>query len=109
MRFIVGSNAFLNARRVQLVQLTAFHRLPASFVFREAAEAGALMSYGSNIVEGYRQCGIYAGRLLKGARPEDLPVMQASTFELVVNLATARLLGIAPPPGLLALADEVIE
>jgi putative ABC transport system substrate-binding protein len=105
----VGSSAFLNVRRVQLVQLAAFHRLPATFALREATEAGALMSYGPSIVDAYRQWALYAGRILKGAKPEDLPVMQASKFELVVNLATARLFRLTLPDKLLALADEVIE
>jgi putative ABC transport system substrate-binding protein len=105
----VGSSAFLNTRRVQLVQLASFHRLPTTFTFREAAEAGSLMSYGPSIVDAYRLCGAYVGRILRGAKPAELPVLQATKFELVVNLATARLLGIVLPPTLLALADEVIE
>jgi putative tryptophan/tyrosine transport system substrate-binding protein len=105
----VGSSAFLNARRVQVAQLAAFHRLPSTYTFREAAEAGGLMSYGPSIVDAYRLCGTYAGRILKGAKPADLPVLQASKFELVINLSTARLLAIPVPPTLHAIADEVIE
>jgi putative ABC transport system substrate-binding protein len=105
----VGSFAFFNTRRVQLVQLASFHRLPSSFTFRDSAEAGGLMSYGPSIVDVHRQLGTYAGRILKGAKPVDLPVMQASKFELVINLQTARLFGLTLPPTLLALADEVIE
>ena len=105
----VGSSAFLHARRVQLVQLATFHRLPAIYGFREHPEIGGLMSYGPSILDGYRQWGAYTGRVLKGVKPADLPVMQASRFELVVNSETARMLGIEVPAALLALADEVIE
>ena len=105
----VGQTAFLNIRRVQLVQLAAFHRLPATYLQREAAEAGGLMTYGPSILEGYRQWGIYAGRVLKGAKPGDLPVVQSTKFELVINNTTARMFGLTVPPSLLAIADEVIE
>jgi len=105
----IGAAAFLNIRNVQLAQLAAFHRLPAAYSFREAPEVGGLMSYGPNISEAYRQWAVYAGRILKGAKPIDLPVMQASKFELILNLTTARLLGLSISPGVLALADEVIE
>jgi putative ABC transport system substrate-binding protein len=105
----VGAAAFLNTRRVQLAQLAAFHRLPTAYSFREAIEAGGLMSYGPSIVDAYRQCGIYAGRILRGAKPSDLPVIQALKFELIINLRTARLLGLAVPQPLLATADEVID
>jgi putative ABC transport system substrate-binding protein len=105
----VGAAAFLNTRNVQLAQLSAFHRLPAAYSFREAPEAGGLMSYGPSISDAYRQLAVYAGRILKGARPADLPVMQASKFELVFNLTAARLLGLTLPQSLLAIANEVIE
>lgn len=105
----VGASAFLNVRRVQLTQLAAFHRLPAAYGFRDSVEAGGLMSYGTSISDAYRQWGAYAGRILKGTKPADLPVMQASKFEFVINATTAKLLDISLPPALLALADEVIE
>jgi ABC-type uncharacterized transport system substrate-binding protein len=106
---LVGTTAFLNGRRVQLAHLATFHRLPAIYATREFAEAGGLMSYGSKIVDAWRQCGVYAGRILKGAKPADLPVVQANKFELVINAHTARMLGLTVPDKLLAVADAVIE
>jgi putative tryptophan/tyrosine transport system substrate-binding protein len=105
----ITTSPFLNGRHVQLAQLAAFHHLPATYALRDYAEAGGLMSYGSDIVDGYRQVGIYVGRVLKGAKPTDLPIVQATKFELVINAQTARMLGLVVPPSLLAIVDEVIE
>jgi putative ABC transport system substrate-binding protein len=105
----VSATPFLSGHRVQLAQLAAFHRLPAAFSLREYAEVGGLMSYGANVVDAYRQAGAYTGRILKGAKPGDLPIVQSSKFELVINTGTARMLGLTVPASLLAVADEVIE
>ena len=105
----VGGDAFLTSRRVQLATLAARYMIPSSFSQREVTEVGGLMSYAANTRDTYRQVGIYAGRILKGAKPADLPVVQSSKFELVINAQTARMLSLTVPASLLAVADEVIE
>jgi putative tryptophan/tyrosine transport system substrate-binding protein len=106
---LVVQDPFYNSRREQLVTLAARHKLPVMYPLREFAEIGGLVSYGHNLVDGYREMGVYAGRVLKGEKPADLPVVQPTKFEFVINVKTAKTLGLTVPPHLLAIVDAVIE
>jgi putative ABC transport system substrate-binding protein len=106
---VIGTDGFFITRSAQLGALTVLHAMPTIFVFREFAAAGGLMSYGGSLADEYRQVGIYTGRILKGEKPADLPVQQATKVELIINLKTAKALGITVPITLLGRADEVIE
>ena len=105
----VGTTVFLNGRRVQLAQLSTFYRLPAMYGLRDFVEVGGLMSYGSDIIDSFRQAGRYVGRIVKGAKPAELPIVKADKFELVINTRTARMLGLTVPSSLLGRADEIID
>jgi putative ABC transport system substrate-binding protein len=105
----VSNDPFLINRRLQLSMLAVLHKIPAIYQDRLNAEAGGLISYGANIADAYRHVGVYTGRILKGAKPADLPVVQSSKFELIINASTARMLGLTMPDKLLVAADEVIE
>jgi putative ABC transport system substrate-binding protein len=106
---IVASSSYFNIVRGRLIELAARHRIPAMYELREFAEAGGLMSYAPNVADNYRKVGSYVGRILKGEKPGEMPVLQPTRFELVINLKTAAALGLTVPPGMLAIADEVIE
>ena len=104
-----GTSVFLNGRRVQLAHLSTFYRLPAIYALRDYVEVGGLISYGSDILDSFRQAGRYVGRVLKGAKPAELPIVKSAKFELVINVQTARMLGLAVPSSLLGRADEIID
>lgn len=105
----VGSSPLFNARRIQLVHLASYHMVPTTYSGRVYVEAGGLMSYGASVADAFRQMGFYTSRILNGAKPTELPVLQSTKLELVINRQTARMLGLTVPPSLLPTADEVIE